>query len=49
MTQHLITYSTIIALIWLISRIHGQSDREEERKPVAAKPRATRTEERKEP
>jgi hypothetical protein len=35
MTQHLLVFLTIIALVWLISRIHGQSDREEERKPVA--------------
>lgn len=49
MTQHLLVFLTLIALIWLISHIHGQSEGEEEKKPVAGKPRATRTEERKEP
>ena len=40
-TQHILTYSTLIALIWLLVKSHG-SDREEERKPVEVITRARR-------
>lgn len=34
-TQHLIVFLTLIALIWLLTRIPVQSDGEEEIKPAA--------------